>query len=142
MRNLILLFALIFISLPAGAAENLPGPYRTEILEVIDGDTVRARIHIWLGQDIETLVRLDGIDTPEMKGRCTQEREKATQARNTLKNILAAQPVVYLHDISTGKYAGRIVARIAQADGQDISTLLLSRNLARPYNGRARASWC
>ena len=85
MNNLKATFFLVFLlflaASPAVAGERLAGPYKAQVVEVIDGDTFRARVHIWLGQDSEMLIRLDGIDTPELHGRCAQERTLSQQAR-------------------------------------------------------------
>lgn len=79
--------------LHALAAETLPGPYSAEILRVIDGDTVEARVRIWLGQDVTVHIRLRGIDAPEMHGHCPGEREAAAAARDALARMLAVGPV-------------------------------------------------
>jgi endonuclease YncB( thermonuclease family) len=49
-----------------GAAQ--PGAHLAEVLEVLDGDTFDARVHVWPGLDITIRVRLRGIDAPEPKG--------------------------------------------------------------------------
>src|SRR5690348_503028 len=36
--------------------------YPAEVLRVIDGDTFAARVRVWPGLDVETKVRLRGID--------------------------------------------------------------------------------
>jgi micrococcal nuclease len=64
------------------AGEELPGPIPAKIVSVYDGDTITVRAHIWLGQAVETKVRLDGIDTPEINGKCDAEKTLALQARD------------------------------------------------------------
>ena len=56
------------------AKQILPGPFPFELVEVIDGDTFRARVDIWLGQSVTVKVRLKGVDTPEMNGKCAAEK--------------------------------------------------------------------
>ena len=53
-------------------SEVLAGPVPARILRVIDGDTLRVRTRIWLGMDMEIDVRINGIDAPELRGRCTR----------------------------------------------------------------------
>jgi endonuclease YncB( thermonuclease family) len=53
------------------------GPFQAELVRVIDGDTFEARVRIWFGQEITTLVRIRGIDAPELKARCGSEASKA-----------------------------------------------------------------
>lgn len=140
MRNFIIL-CLLFFAPAAHAAPTLPGPYQADIIKVIDGDTVKARIHIWLGQNIETLVRLDGIDTPELRGHCAREKDLAQQAKALLAQLIDGQSIE-LHNIRQDKYGGRIIAHISLPDGRDIATILQNSNLARTYTGGTRHSWC
>src|SRR4051812_18043178 len=63
-------------------------PHPAEVLRVLDGDTFEARVHLWPGLDVTTRVRLRGIDAPEMKARCGDERAKAEAARDALRAIL------------------------------------------------------
>lgn len=124
----------------ARAAEFLPGPYAAKLLEVVDGDTIRVRIRIWVDIDTETLVRIDGIDAPELRGRCEEETAMARRARDMVES-LAIHGVLTLYDIRYGKFAGRVVARV-EADGRDIGRSLLADGLARAYSGGRRMTWC
>ncbi|MGB1986736.1 MAG: thermonuclease family protein, partial [Parvibaculales bacterium] len=72
----------------AAAKQVLPGPFAFELLEVIDGDTFRARVDIWLGQSVTVKVRLKGVDTPEMNGKCAAEKKLARQAKAFAENWL------------------------------------------------------
>ena len=124
-----------------GARQAIPGPVPARVLEVIDGDTLLVRARIWIGHEVETLVRLAGVDAPELRGRCARERDLARQARALIAARLASGGVV-LRDIQYGKYAGRVVARVETAEGEDYAGLLLAAGLGRPYAGGRRASWC
>ncbi len=130
----------------AQAGERLAGPVPAQVIAVIDGDTLEVRARIWLGQELRTRVRLAGIDAPELKGKCAQERSLAAQARAYLSARLAPREgraaQVWLRNIRYGKYAGRVLARVETAGGEDLSRGLLAAGLARPYAGRARATWC
>ena len=57
-----------------GAADRLAGPLPAQVVSVLDGDTLEVWVHIWLGQDLNTRVRLAGIDAPELKDKCDRER--------------------------------------------------------------------
>lgn len=120
----------------------LAGPVPATVLDVIDGDTITVRAQIWLGQAIETRVRLADIDTPELRGRCTRERVLAEQARAALEAWIAGRQIT-LTEIRYGTYAGRVVARVSAADKPDIGETLLAAGLARSYAGRgSRPNWC
>ncbi len=129
-----------------GAADRLAGPLPAQVVSVLDGDTLEVRVHIWLGQDLSTRVRLAGIDAPELKGKCDRERDLARRARAYLLARLdpatAGAGAVRLRDVRYGKYAGRVLARVETLDGTDLGQGLLAAGLARPYDGRRRASWC
>ncbi len=128
----------------AGAQDRLAGPVPAEVISVIDGDTIEVRALIWLGQVVSTRVRLAGIDAPELRGKCARERALAERARAYLLARLGGEDRAWvrLRDIRYGKYAGRVLARVETAGGEDLGRGLMAAGLARPYAGRARAPWC
>jgi endonuclease YncB( thermonuclease family) len=119
------------------AAPSLP----TQVLRVIDGDTFEARVRIWPGMDVTTKVRLRGIDAPEMRARCEDERAKAVEARDALAGILR-EGAVGIAGVAQDKYGGRVDAAVSTAATADVSAALLARGLARRYSGGRRRSWC
>lgn len=125
----------------ADAGKTLPGPLPAQVLRVIDGDTVSVRVQVWLGQHVETTVRLTGIDAPELRGKCAREQELAKAAQAALGDLLR-ENAVELYDIRAGKYGGRVLATARTSDGADIATALIARGLARRYDGGRRISWC
>jgi endonuclease YncB( thermonuclease family) len=141
-----------------GAGERLAGPLPAWVVSVIDGDTLEVRVHIWLGQDLNTRVRLAGIDAPELKGKCDREKNLARRARAYLLARLdpadsgvgakagagagAGAGEIRLREVRYGKFAGRVLARVETLDGTDLGQDLIAAGLARPYDGRRRASWC
>ena len=122
------------------AKQILPGPFPFELVEVIDGDTFRARVDIWLGQSVTVKVRLKGVDTPEMNGKCAAEKKLARQAKDFAENWLRKNQV-QLVNVHYGTYAGRVLATAQTKNGDSLSAALLAENLAKPYRGR-RAKWC
>ena len=139
--GLVLAAALFFWSAGARAAEVLPGPVIADVVKVVDGDTLDVSARVWLGQTLRIRVRLDGVDTPELRGRCEGERAQAQEARSWLERRLAGHSIA-LRQVRFAKYAGRVVARVELDDGQDLSAMLLSAGLARPYDGGKRGDWC
>lgn len=134
---------------PASSASHrrgqLAGPVEAKLERVIDGDTFEARVRVWFGQDVVTLVRLRGIDAPELKAECAQELDAARRARGALEELLASGRLV-LTEISDDKYFGRVVARVTVAgEGfpeTDVSGALIAAGHARAYSGGKRAGWC
>jgi endonuclease YncB( thermonuclease family) len=125
----------------AAAGEVLPGPVAATVVRVIDGDTVRVRALVWLGSTVEVDVRLAGIDAPELRGRCAREKQLAAFARDALHDLLDGGPVA-LRDVTYGKYAGRVIARVTSPNGDDAAESLRVRGLARAYTGGKRRKWC
>lgn len=125
----------------AGMERTLPGPVPATVVEVVDGDTLRVRAHIWIGQELETAIRLTGVDTPELRGRCDSEKERARDARAFTERLTAGGTVV-LTDIRTDKYGGRVDAVVHTSDGTDVASALIKAGLGRPYGGEQRSGWC
>jgi len=107
-----------------------------------DGDTITVDIPGYppiIGDDIS--IRVNGIDTPEIRGKCAREKNLAKKAKQQVKSLLANAHNIELRNIKRGKYF-RIVADV-WADGLPISQLLISEKLAVPYDGgKKTVHWC
>jgi endonuclease YncB( thermonuclease family) len=125
----------------AARADVLPGPYLGTVERVVDGDTLSVRVTVWLELDLRVLVRVRGIDAPEVRGRCDLEKSRAAKATVALQNLIGSGAVV-LTDIEGDKYFGRVLADVGTPDGKDVGAALLASGLVRAYDGRARAAWC
>ncbi len=137
-------------AIAAPAPERLPpraetGPLRAahpvDVLRVLDGDTFEARVHLWPGLDVTTKVRLRGIDAPELKARCGEERVKAETARLALKAMLD-QGDVGISRVTLDKYGGRVLAEASSRATPDVSASLLDGGHVRRYAGARRETWC
>jgi len=130
---------------PAPDTSAFPGPFAGEIVRIVDGDTFKARVQIWFGQEITTSVRVRGYDAPEIKGKCAEESNAAQEATGMLREILASGPVT-LHNIGPDKYFGRVVAsvHVKLKDGvdTDVAQMMIAAGMGRPYNGGTRGGWC
>jgi len=130
------LFAIIATN--AWGAEAPLGPTSATVERVIDGDTVRMRVVIWIDQELVVSVRLAGVDAPELfRPKCAGERAKAKLAKQFVEDFLNGGSVT-LHDIGRDKYGGRVVARVETVDG-DLATALVGAGLAIE-GGKGR--WC
>jgi endonuclease YncB( thermonuclease family) len=112
-----------------------------EVLRVLDGDTFEARVHLWPGLEVTTRVRLRGIDAPELKARCGEERAKAEAARDALR-ILLDQGDVGVSRVTLDKYGGRVLADASTRATPDVSSALLGAGAVRRYSGGQRQGWC
>jgi endonuclease YncB( thermonuclease family) len=123
------------------ATTALRSGHPAEVIRVLDGDTFEARVRIWPGMDVTTRVRLRGIDAPELRARCEDERVKALATRDALTRILS-EGNVGIARVGQDKYGGRVDADVSTARTPDVSAALLERGLARRYSGGRRAGWC
>ncbi len=91
-------------------------------------------------------IRVEGVDTPEIRGKCQKEKDLAYEARDLVRGLFEnAQTITLTIDDNLkevrGKYF-RIVGRLI-ADGQDISELLIQRQFAVSYDGGTKVKeWC
>lgn len=115
--------------------------YPVEVLRITDGDTFEARVAVWPGIHITTKVRLRGIDAPELKARCMDERAKAEAARAALTKILA-EGGVEISRVSIDKFGGRVDADASTQATPNVSAALLGTGLARSYGGGRREGRC
>ena len=132
----------------AGAAPPVserPLPVRqvhpVQVVRIVDGDTFDARVNVWPGVEINTRVRLRGIDAPEVRARCQDEHGRAQAARDALARILA-EGSVGIFGVTLDKYGGRVLAEASTRRTPDVSAALLQAGLVRRYAGGRREHWC
>jgi endonuclease YncB( thermonuclease family) len=112
-----------------------------DVIRTVDGDTFEARVHLWPGLDLNTRVRLRGIDAPELKASCPQELQMAEAASVALRGLLGEGEVT-IFNIGPDKYSGRVVADVATKKTGNLSAALLAAGHARSYSGGHRNGWC
>ena len=132
------LFTVLPIAAPSIARENpvrnrVEGPVDAELISVIDGDTLLVNARPWPQHTIAVLVRIRGIDAPEMKSKCEASRRAAERAKDTLSRLATGR--IQLTNISGDKYFGRIVADVTAGGDTDIGTAMIGSGLARYYDG-------
>jgi micrococcal nuclease len=113
-----------------------------QFIKNYDGDTITVDLkgqHPLFGDDIS--VRVAGIDTPEIRGKCVREKNLAREAKELAGQLLEDARIIHLQNVRRGKYF-RIVADI-QADGVDIAEELMNQGLAVQYDGGTKTyDWC
>lgn len=144
MRKVVLIL-LICLRIPpaqAGAAETYGNVEPVVYLHNYDGDTITVDLPglpPLIGREIP--VRINGINTPEIKGRCEHERQLARQAKGVVARVLSKAKRIVLVDVGRDKYF-RIDAFVV-ADGVDVGAELIRRGLAVPYDGGTKTNpWC
>lgn len=142
----VLFFASVSSVHPAQAANTratrLAGPLMATVVRVVDGDTIWVEVQTWLHQSVTSLVRIKGIDAPELHGHCASEKAAARRAQKALSRLAPVGSVIQISDIEAGKYANRVIAVVKTANGTDVAEHLLEAHLARAYDGGKRAGWC
>ncbi len=114
-----------------------------QIISVYDGDTFKVNLKNTQPLFGDTIsIRLNGIDTPEIRGSSPCEKVLAYEAKDFVSMLLANADCVILRNPQRGKYF-RIIADV-EVDGNDLSELLLTHEYARPYDGGTKdtTSWC
>lgn len=113
----------------------------SKVISVYDGDTFRVNIDSLppiIGQNIA--IRVNDIDTPEIRGKCQKEKELAINARDFVRSLLSKAKVIKLTNIARGKYF-RIVANVL-IDGDSLEKQILDKKLAYSYDGGKKLGWC
>ncbi len=121
----------------------VPGPVRAHVIKTVDGDTFEVMAEIWKGTYVLTDIRVNGIDTPEKKGRakCESEAALAEKASAATKELIYDKDVL-LFNVQYEKYGGRVLGDAKTLDGTSVADNLIRKNLAKPYDGGTKQSWC
>jgi endonuclease YncB( thermonuclease family) len=126
----------------------LPAKYRS----CYDGDTCRVDIVLDEGSTAPEIltenmpVRLLGIDTPEIKGKCFLEKCLAKKARDEVIKLIHGKELE-LREVERGKYF-RLLATVAVRDDanspwEEVNDKLIEADLAKAYDGGKRdEDWC
>jgi endonuclease YncB( thermonuclease family) len=130
------------VSPPRIAAGAVASPvYPIRVTRVIDGDSFEAMVPIWPGQTLRTVIRIEGVDAPELRGRCAAERRRARAAKAALERI-ALREALSITRVEKDKFGGRHAALVLDADGAPLAARLIAAGHARAYEGGRRRSWC
>lgn len=102
----------------------LPRRYVAEVVRVVDGDTIVARILIpeWSITTVERL-RLLGVDAPELKASSASERKRARMARDLVKSLIGASRRIFVEVPGCRRgFYGRPLVNVITMDGRDIAS--------------------
>ena len=136
----ILATTLLLLSFSSVAEQSYGDVTVSRLTSVYDGDTFTVDIDELdpiVGKKIR--IRVNGVDTPEIKGKCDSEKELAIEARDYVNALLNNADEILLVNIKRGSFF-RIIADV-MVDGVNLADLLIDNNLGRVYGG-AKQSWC
>jgi len=135
------LFLSMFVCSLSFAGPSAEVLFPAAITSIYDGDTFSVSFLGCSAVLCERLpVRIAGIDTPEMRGSCPEEIEKAKEARRFLVSLLKSGGDIELRNVVRDRYY-RLRASVF-VGGVDVGAQLVVSGHARPYTGGRRRSWC
>ena len=137
----LLLITALLIVFQAQAAPQYGSVTVSKVISVYDGDTFRVNIDSLppiVGKNIA--IRVNGVDTPEIRGKCQYEKDLALEARDFVRGKLANAKEIKLTNLQRGKYF-RVVANVV-VDGVSLELELLDNGLAYEYSGGKKVGWC
>jgi endonuclease YncB( thermonuclease family) len=118
-----------------------------DVVSIYDGDTLTVQIPYLPDVFGDRLsVRVNGIDTPEMRSDCATKAERdaekilAIKARDAVGEMIANGKRVTLTNLDRDKYF-RLLATVV-VDGRVVGDELIARGLAVPYSGGTKVGWC
>jgi len=132
---------ILFVALSVQAAPQYGTVTVSKVINVYDGDTFRVDINSLppiVGKNIA--IRVNGVDTPEIRGKCQYEKNLALKARDFVRDKLSNAKEIKLTNLQRGKYF-RVVANVV-VDGVSLEQELLDNKLAYRYDGGRKLSWC
>jgi len=96
-RITVLILSACFILSPATAWTEtaVTGPVSAKVIKVYDGDTFTVEAYPWPSLEAKTSVRVNGVDTPEIRGKCEAEKQTGPQKMPILKLAMISPNLYY-----------------------------------------------
>ena len=139
--NIIIVLILV-LSFAINAKDRSYGEVKVlEVTSIYDGDTFRANLKGYpaiIGEHMS--IRINGIDTPELRGKCEKEKQLARKAKQFTVEHLRAAKNITLKNIKRGKYF-RLIADV-YIDDVSLGEQLIKQGHAVKYSGKTKQEWC
>lgn len=107
--------------------------YACTISRWIDGDTAEVVIDVGFYLSIKQVVRLYGINTPELHSRDKNEREAAKAARDYAAKLAPMGSECLAATVKPREKFGRFLANLTTPDGTDVAAALITAGLGVAY---------
>lgn len=137
-----MLLAVALSTVSANSLADYGSTTVSQLRYVYDADSIKvdlADLPPIIGENV--MVRINGVDAPELRALCDNEKQRAREAKQWLVERLRSADVIELRHMERGKYF-RIVADV-YADGVDVGQELIAAGLAVSYNGGTKSNpWC
>jgi micrococcal nuclease len=119
--------------------------YNIELLRVVDGDTIDAKIDLGFDVSVKKRVRFLGVNTPESRTRDLEEKARGLAAKDRVIELLEGANTIQLCSHGVGKY-GRCLGELSIdiVDGKEdltlvsVNELLIKEGHAVEYHGGKR----
>jgi len=114
--------------------------YAINVLRVVDGDTVDARVDLGFKVHHNIRIRIYGLNTPETRTRDLEEKKKGLEAKERMKELVAGADKIILQSHGVGKF-GRCLGSLLMSTGDeqfDVAEKLISEGHGTPYFGGKR----
>lgn len=137
---------ILFLLFPCLAfSQEASNFFDVKVLKVIDGDTFKTDIQkcYWKVFCKNISVRVRGVDTPEIKSKNEQKKQKAEQAKNFTQDFLSKGKVnliyctrdKYFRLLCNVKVRPPKVIGFDYSQDKDLAEALLNAKLAKEYAG-------
>lgn len=114
--------------------------YKINILRVVDGDTVDARVDLGFKVHHNIRIRIYGLNTPETRTRDLEEKKRGLAAKERLKEMVSDADKIILKSHGVGKF-GRCLGSLLMSTGNeefDVAEKLISEGHGTAYFGGKR----
>lgn len=114
--------------------------YESEVIRVVDGDTIDAKISLGFDVYVKKRIRFQGFNAPESRTRDLEEKKRGLAAKDRVKEILEENDNKFiLKSHGVGKY-GRCLGEIfVETLGDDsLQKTLINEGHGVEYNGGKR----
>ena len=133
----LLLILLAFVFSEYANAESFKAKY----IKNYDGDTITVKLDCNTPLFCNKMsIRVNGVDTPEIRANCPKEKRLAVKAKEFVKQNLNNK-LIELRNCKKGKYF-RLICDVFYDYRTNLSSKLIINGYGRKYDGGKRKNWC
>jgi hypothetical protein len=119
------------------------GIHTVKIISIYDADTIKV-LFMFRDQPVLTNVRIEGIDSAEIKSKVTEIKEFAAITRDFIKDLLPVGTITTAFFKKWDKFGGRVIGSV-NIGNKNICDILLETRMAVAYKGATKITdtqWC
>lgn len=116
-----------------------------KVTDVYDGDTITVIYLINKKTPFRIRIRIEGLDTPEIRGSSPVEKQAAEAIKYHVQDMLLNK-IVPIKVSKWDKYGGRVIGTVylsnhTEENPKTLTTYLLDNGYAKEYSGKAKEDW-